>query len=694
MSPRIRVSVVRRRRSPVGAGLRSLLFALVAGAVVGPASQAVQAAVPASLAATTLTSALQPSSDLLATNVVPVRNGTVKSGALWPFVADGTTWASADDAVTLVRTKLQARSGVHETGYSGAPTGVVTAAVVHVRANQTARAAGGFQVMLYDGATKIGTGPVHSVTAGWANYSDTFTGLSVASANTLRTSIAFTNSTGRGAIQYTELWTTITYQPPAPADAPPAVTISSPADNAVVRGSVTVSGTATDDFGLADVSYSVDGGAPNSLGATSPWSFVWDSTAVTSGTHLIAVTATDSAGQTTTHNVSVRIDAPPSVAISSPLDGATVSGPVSVSGTAGDDVGLSSLAITVDGGVPTSLATGSTWSFPWDSTGAPGQHVLAVSATDTAGQTSTAQITVTAQDPASSAPPPASGYFSQQPVQSWSSLPGDSTCASLVHRSTWEPRPDNYKRNHTLVDPAAVHAAFAARPLAVDNNYDSRWDSWLLPRVDGQFQGTTDEIFQWAACKWGLPDNLLRAIAVRESTWYQYETYPSGRCVTDWGCGDFLSSATAATRTYCDGLATAGGYDYQRDYGVGLCPRTFSIVGVMDWEDPAWGVMPDNQNGTFPFNRDSTAFAVDYLGADLRGCFEGWEHWLGGTYAAGDIWGCVGSWYAGDWHSAAGDGYASRVQNEWTNLTWLQRDWPSIHPSCSAIYGCPGPDPL
>ena len=49
--------------------------------------------------------------------------------------------------------------------------------------------------------------------------------------------------------------------------------------------------------------------------------------------------------------------------------------------------------------------------------------------------------------------------------------------------------------------------------------------------------------------------------------------------------------------------------------------------------------MPDNQNGTFPFNRDSTAFALDYLGAFLRGCQEGWVHWLGehrcGATAAG-----------------------------------------------------------
>lgn len=73
-----------------------------------------------------------------------------------------------------------------------------------------------------------------------------------------------------------------------------------------------------------------------------------------------------------------------------------------------------------------------------------------------------------------------------------------------------------------------------------------------------------------------------------------------------------------------------------------------------------------------PFNRDSSAFALDYLGSQLRGCYEGWQHWLGGAYGAGDIWGCVGLWYAGDWHSAAGDGYTSRVQNEISNLTWLK----------------------
>jgi hypothetical protein len=293
-------------------------------------------------------------------------------------------------------------------------------------------------------------------------------------------------------------------------------------------------------------------------------------------------------------------------------------------------------------------------------------------------------------------PPPAGGYFTLTPPGQTQTLPSGKACVTMIHPSTWEPRPDNFKRNHVMPDPAVVHASFAARPRAVGGAYDPRWDSWLLPRVDGQFTGTTDEIFQWAACKWGLPDDLIRAIAVRESTWYQYETYPSGRPVIDYGSGDMFSTSTPASVTYC-GAVGAYGYDYAQDFGPGICAKTFSIAGVMDWEDPAWGEWPDNQNGTFPFNRNSTAFAVDYLGSELRGCYEGWETWLGdgGTgYSTGDIFGCVGAWYAGDWHSAAADGYISRVKNELAVTRWLDASWPTDKPGCSSTYGCPGPDPI
>jgi hypothetical protein len=321
---------------------------------------------------------------------------------------------------------------------------------------------------------------------------------------------------------------------------------------------------------------------------------------------------------------------------------------------------------------------------------------LVVTASNGAGAASassarTAVVRAVGGSPTKSPPRP-SGYFNLQPVGSWSHLPSDSWCATLIRRSSWEPRRDNYKRNHIVPDPRAVHAAFAARPLARDGNYDRRWDSWLLRRVDGQFTGTTDEIFQWAACKWGLADNVLRGIAVDESTWYQYLTYPSGRCVRNYGCGDMISTATAATTTYCNAVATVGGYDYQKDFGAGICPETWSIVGIKSWQAPSWGVMPGNQNGTFPFNRNSTSFAVDYVASQLRGCYEGWERWL--TKTRGDIWGCVGAWYSGDWHTGDASAYISRVQREIANHTWLERDWPTDHPHCSSTHGCPGPDPL
>jgi hypothetical protein len=204
-----------------------------------------------------------------------------------------------------------------------------------------------------------------------------------------------------------------------------------------------------------------------------------------------------------------------------------------------------------------------------------------------------------------SAPPAAAGYFSLQPVGSWSSLPSDSKCAAKVHYSAWEPRPENYQQNHTMPARGAMAASFALRPRDRGNAYNPLWDSWLLPRVDGRFTGTTDEILQWAACKWGLPDNLIRADAVIESDWFQYLHVPDnghagggggGSCYWKLGCGDAFSSPTAATIVYCNGIATQGllpgeAHDYQKDPitsvggypyrpGPGMCrrPSLFSAL--------------------------------------------------------------------------------------------------------------------
>jgi hypothetical protein len=268
--------------------------------------------------------------------------------------------------------------------------------------------------------------------------------------------------------------------------------------------------------------------------------------------------------------------------------------------------------------------------------------------------------------------PPESGYFETLPAGSWSALPADATCSERVHRSGWEPRVENTEPNNRMPDATAVHRSLSNRPRGGQHTYDARWDGWLLARVSGQHTGTTDENIQWAACKWGLSDNLLRAVAVTESTWYQYLVDMSGKCVEKRGCGDLFDKPTEASGVYCRGIAQFG-YDYQRDYGPDLCPKTFSIIGVMSWQDPAWTPMAGNQNGSFPFSRDSTAFALDYYGAFIRGCLEGWIWWLTGELAPDTdrLWGCVGTWYAGAWMTEDAEDYIKRVRRASAAQTWL-----------------------
>lgn len=276
------------------------------------------------------------------------------------------------------------------------------------------------------------------------------------------------------------------------------------------------------------------------------------------------------------------------------------------------------------------------------------------------------------QPDATLAPDPA-GYFATEPAGSWQRLPSDEACARRVHRSTWEPRPSNAVANRTRPKISDVRRALSSRPRGNGRTYASQLNTWLLARVSGQHSGTTDENIQWAACKWGISDNLLRAMAAAESTWFQGLREPDGACVEKRGCGDAVKRATAASRRFCDELSRFG-YDYARDYGDGVCPKTFSIIGVMAWQDPSWGRMSNNQNGTFPFSRDSTAFALDYAAAHLRGCMEGWITWLSNRegFRRGDVWGCVGVWFGGDWKTPPSRQYSARVKALMDDRFWLQ----------------------
>ena len=86
---------------------------------------------------------------------------------------------------------------------------------------------------------------------------------------------------------------------------------------------------------------------------------------------------------------------PPTVSISGPGKGATVSGTVQVAGTATDNVGVTSIQLSVDGQVIASSSS-SPFLFSWNTAGyTNAAHTITVSASDAAGNVGTASISVT-----------------------------------------------------------------------------------------------------------------------------------------------------------------------------------------------------------------------------------------------------------------------------------------------------------
>ena len=79
---------------------------------------------------------------------------------------------------------------------------------------------------------------------------------------------------------------------------PPSVSIGSPAASSTVGGLVTVSGTASDNVGLAAVAVSIDSGSYVGASGTTTWSIPVDTTAYANGAHTISARATDKAGNT------------------------------------------------------------------------------------------------------------------------------------------------------------------------------------------------------------------------------------------------------------------------------------------------------------------------------------------------------------------------------------------------------------
>lgn len=184
---------------------------------------------------------------------------------------------------------------------------------------------------------------------------------------------------------------------PSPVDAiPPSAAITTPSSG-TVAGVVVVDVTALDDRAVTSVELWVDG-SRLATDAVAPYSFAWDTAAVSDGPHALVAVAVDAAGNrgssaplaVTVANAADRL--PPTAVVASPLSGAIVSKTVTIDARASDDRALSRLDVLVDGtvvGGTTCAGTGCAVRVRWSSkTVAKGTHVVTARALDRAGNAS------------------------------------------------------------------------------------------------------------------------------------------------------------------------------------------------------------------------------------------------------------------------------------------------------------------
>lgn len=158
----------------------------------------------------------------------------------------------------------------------------------------------------------------------------------------------------------------------------PSLTITAPAGGAHLRALQSVTVTTNDASGVQDVAYAVDG-APVKTVAASPFTGELDTTLWADGVHTIAVTSTDTFGNAVTKEVSVTFDnTAPTLALD-PVATPRATAALVTYSTSDNLTPLSQIDVRdQDGRAPPFLA------------GEEGAHALTLTATDLAGNTTTA----------------------------------------------------------------------------------------------------------------------------------------------------------------------------------------------------------------------------------------------------------------------------------------------------------------
>jgi hypothetical protein len=308
----------------------------------------------------------------------------------------------------------------------------------------------------------------------------------------------------------------------------------------------------------------------------------------------------------------------------------------------------SSYTCSLDGAAASSCASPKAYSGL-----ATGTHKVTVAATDAAGNTDAtpASFTWTVQAPSQSTCAPQTSWTApqvQQATNQYLYTPmSDAAAAACV-----TPKPEtvaaNAQANAYVPSDSELLAFQTAKTDAGTSPEQFEWYPRYVTGRPGIANPTTDELIQWAAHKWGIPEDWLRAEYVQESDWRQSMQ------------GDLRTESAS----------------WFSQFPAFSCPSSTQCNESLGITQVKWHPDGSEGAGTDPLRYKSTAFNIDYQASIVRFEYDNpygkRSSWGDSTYKPLDGWLSIGAWFSCyPYNNSGQSSYISSVQSH-----LAARDWP------------------
>jgi hypothetical protein len=221
------------------------------------------------------------------------------------------------------------------------------------------------------------------------------------------------------------------------------------------------------------------------------------------------------------------------------------------------------------------------------------------------------------------------------------SLSDTEAAAAVTHKR--EQRPSNIPANNYV--PSATELQTFHRASREQENPVKNPLNRYVDGLDGMRRPSTDDLIQWGAHKWGIPEDWLRAQYAQESNWEEGHLGDRARVSNEW----------------------YGLYPLQA-----RIPNSSDVYQSMGITQVKW--VPDGSigGGTEPLRWKSTAFNIDYQAAEVRYYFDGYCGFCRAGYGAGQQWNSIGAWYQPyPWLNPRAQWYIGEVQRTLSQKPWL-----------------------